>query len=321
MAFNVENLFDTEHDQGKLDYTFLPLEEKRKSKEANKYCDTLGSPKWKEECLYLDWTPSTLHQKMKNIADAVLQVNDGKGPDILVLAEVENMNVLNEWVQKYLGKADYKTINLKEGMDERGIDVAIVSRLEPMGEPILYPIAFGKITSKERMDTRGILEATFQLPDSGKLTIYANHFPAPYHKKEYRIMAYRHLSELMKRKKSNAMQIAAGDFNTPGTEDRKNQILKTYVEPDWIIAHQVGYKGSQGSTYYGKDKTWSFLDMILLSKNLSDGNDWDWNPESFKIADQFRGQLNDAKTPQSFDPRTGLGVSDHLPLFIEIQKH
>ena len=37
MSYNVENLFDTVHDQGKEDYTYLPLSLKQKSPEIQAY--------------------------------------------------------------------------------------------------------------------------------------------------------------------------------------------------------------------------------------------------------------------------------------------
>ena len=149
MTFNVENLFDTKHDAEKHDYTFLPLREKKISKQVKAYCETLKNPKWKNECHYLDWSPTNLSMKMKNLAAAILQVNDGKGPDILILQEVENKNVLQELVGKYLKKAGYTSVILIEGKDIRGIDTAIVTRLPVIGEPVLHEIPFQRISNEE----------------------------------------------------------------------------------------------------------------------------------------------------------------------------
>lgn len=318
MTYNVENLFDTEHDQGKTDYTFLPMSEK-KSKKHKKICGGIKVPKWREECLYLDWSKSALNMKMKNTAAAILQANKGKGPDVLILQEIENKNVLTMLVQEHMQAANYNSIVLIEGKDVRGIDVAIVTRLPVVGEPKLHEIPFQQISGEELKDTRGILEAHLELPNQEKLIVYANHFPAPYHKREYRIQAYQYLSLLLKEKGEAVLQIAGGDFNTPGTESRKYNILSDNVAPSWIIANQVAYKGKQGSSYYPKDKTWSFLDMLLLSKNFKDGKGWEWNPNSFVIADKASGQLSSEGFPQGFDPRTGVGMSDHLPLYLELE--
>jgi endonuclease/exonuclease/phosphatase family metal-dependent hydrolase len=317
MTFNVENLFDTKHDDKKLDYTFLPLQDK-KSEEVQKYCSHLPNPKWKEECFGLNWDKATLKQKMKNIAQVVLQVNNGKGPDVLILQEVENESVLKEWINGYVKKAKYNSIILLEGTDERGIDVAIVTRLPVKNKPTLHPIPFVDMTEKGVKDTRGILEVALELPNEEELFVYANHFPAPFHDKKYRIQAFQFLEKIMKEKPADALQVAGGDFNTPGKEDREHSILDTYVAPSWIVAHR-SYTGDKASSYYPKDKTWSFLDMLLVSKTLQDNAGWEWNPASFKIANQATGQVSSEGIPQSFEPRTGLGVSDHLPLYLEIE--
>lgn len=318
MTYNVENLFDTHHDKDKLDYTFLPLEVKKKSKEQQEYCETIKNFKWKDECKYLDWSESNLQMKMKNMAAAILQVNKGQGPDILILQEVENKKVLEELVSKHLKKSKYK-VHLIDGKDVRGIDVAVATRLPLSGEVKLHEIPFKQISTEELKDTRGILEVPLELPDHDKLIVYANHFPAPFHKREYRVQAYAFLNSLMAQKSSDILQVAGGDFNTPGDEDRKHNMLRDHVETHWVVPHKISYKGTQGSSYYPKDKTWSFLDMLLVSKSLSDQKGWDWKPESFQIADKASGQLSPEGLPQGFDTRTGSGMSDHLPLYIELE--
>jgi len=318
MTYNTENLFDAAHDDGKQDYTFLPLTEKRKSKQASEYCESIKVAKWRDECENLDWSETSLAMKMKNLAGAVLQVNKGRGPDVLILQEVENKKVLEAWVNKYLKKANYTSVILQEGKDIRGIDVAIVTRLAQAGEAVLHEIPFHQISHEEIKDTRGILEVPLKLPDGETLVVYANHFPAPFHKREYRIQAYTFLGELMKRK-GDIAQVAGGDFNTPGDEDRKFNVLDEYAKPYWIVTHKIAYKGNQGSSYYPRDKTWSFLDMLLVSKSLEDGKGWEWKPTSFTVANQAKGQLDDNGFPQGFDTRTGAGMSDHLPVYLELE--
>lgn len=320
MTYNVENLFDTTHDDQKEDYTFLPLSTKKDSREAQKYCRNVKVPKWRDDCFDLDWSEEVLQKKMKNIAQAVLQTKDGKGPDILILEEVENLRVLQRWVDEYLKSANYKTVILVEGKDQRGIDVAIVSRFDTDGTPILHPIPFQNIDKKEKMDTRGILEVGLKMPDGQKIVVYANHFPAPFHKTTFRAQAYEYLSQLMKEKPRETLQVAGGDFNTTSKENNREDLLGKYVKSDWIVAHEKGYEGSQGTSYYPKDKSWSFLDMLLLSKNFEDGKSWEWNPKSYVIANKAAGQVSAEGFPETFDPATGQGMSDHLPVYVEIQK-
>ncbi len=59
---------------------------------------------------------------------------------------------------------------------------------------------------------------------------------------------------------------AAGDFNTTRLEDEQERLLDRFARPDWTLAHDVGCGGCQGTHYYGRGESWSFLDMILLAK-------------------------------------------------------
>ena len=96
MQFNVENLFDTRHDANKSDYTFLPLAVKT-GKEVIDYCETIEVKKWRNQCTNWDWSEKTLAIKLQRLTSVLKEVNEGKGPDILVLEEVENSRILELW--------------------------------------------------------------------------------------------------------------------------------------------------------------------------------------------------------------------------------
>ncbi len=82
MAYNVENLFDTNHDQGKYDYEFLPIE-KKQTADIKKYCNSIEVKRWRDACLDGNWTEDLLREKLKRLSDVVLKLNQGKGPDVL----------------------------------------------------------------------------------------------------------------------------------------------------------------------------------------------------------------------------------------------
>lgn len=128
MQFNVENLFDTTHDIGKVDYTFLPFAVKE-FKEHKEECGKISNKKWRNQCLFLDWSKVNLDKKMKELAAAILKQNGGHGPDVLVMEEVENISVLEDFRKKYLSSVHYNPAILIEGKDARGIDTAILSKL------------------------------------------------------------------------------------------------------------------------------------------------------------------------------------------------
>ncbi|MEZ4705523.1 MAG: endonuclease/exonuclease/phosphatase family protein [Bdellovibrionota bacterium] len=316
MTYNVENLFDTTHDRGKTDYTFLPLEEK-KTKEHKQTCLLIKVKKWRDECLDLDWSEKQLQQKLENLRSVILSVNQGRGPDVLVLQEVENEIVLRR-LAKIMPEANYQEFVLIEGNDIRGIDVAMLSRL-PLKKPaILHEIPFENMKSSDRMDTRGILEANFDLGNQQTLTVYGVHFPAPYHDRTYRLQALERLAMLRNQHAKNHLVIAAGDFNITSDEDEKYNPLSVLGE-EWKASHKIKTLNHEGTNYYPPKKNWSYLDMMLFSQAWFDRQGWELNVDSVRVIDQAVGQVDSQGRPNRFDPTKGEGVSDHLPIFAYLQ--
>ena len=128
MTFNVENLFDNIDDPVKDDKAYLPLSAKQTAAHKSA-CNEIEVQRWRDECLNLDWNDDILDYKMTVIAATILQVNDGRGADIIALQEIENLAVLEQLRTGYLANAGYLPAILIEGTDARGIDVAFLSRL------------------------------------------------------------------------------------------------------------------------------------------------------------------------------------------------
>ena len=63
MTYNAENLFDTRHDPGKNDWTYLPLAEKRSNQDVQDYCRKLRNRYYRQQCLTIDWSYKVLKQK------------------------------------------------------------------------------------------------------------------------------------------------------------------------------------------------------------------------------------------------------------------
>ncbi|MCB1198556.1 MAG: endonuclease/exonuclease/phosphatase family protein, partial [Deltaproteobacteria bacterium] len=215
MTYNVENLFDVADDPDKDDAAFLPLALKQ-SQAHKDNCNQIQVKKWRDECLYLDWSQEKLDQKIANLVRNILQVNHGQGPDILVVQEIENIHVV-DMLAKALDQG-YKYTALIEGRDVRGIDIGVISKIPLQDEAKIHYVDFKGISVKEKQDTRGIFEASFALPKTSKnktetLVVYGVHFPAPYHKKEFRIQSFAKLNQLLQSHGKDVLAVAVGDFN------------------------------------------------------------------------------------------------------------
>lgn len=114
MTWNVENLFDTLHDEGFHDEAFLPDGENR-------------------------WTSHRFWQKLTNISRVIAAVaEDGGVPDLVGLCEVENDSVLHTLTRRsVLRQLGYEYV-MTHSLDARGIDVAL----------LYQPVHFSLLTNR-----------------------------------------------------------------------------------------------------------------------------------------------------------------------------
>lgn len=328
MSFNVENLFDTQHDVNREDYTFLPRALKD-SPEVRNFCAREKNKHRKSECFNLDWNERVLHSKLQNTAGVILQVeNPGRqqrGADILFLSEIENQRVLDRLTFDYLRPAGYQTRVLIEGPDTRGIDVALLSRLPLAGPPQLHSIPFRPQSKQDEATarrTRGILEVPLRLPDGRVLIAFVVHMPAPYHPSYLRAQALEYLATLQRQLPQGTLAVAGGDFNITSEEERQTGFWQRLVSQDWAISHLIGCRSCRGTTYFPPTRTWSFFDALLFNRgfaaNRQQSSGWQVNVDSIRLANQAPQQTNRNGTPLRFDPQSGQGTSDHWPVAAEI---
>ena len=103
MFYNVENLFDTDHDTLKDDLEFLPGGVRR-------------------------WNHTRYNRKISSLYQTIAAAGEWSMPGIIVLCEVENRRVLEDLVHgTYLSKYDYGIVH-EESPDPRGIDVCMIYR-------------------------------------------------------------------------------------------------------------------------------------------------------------------------------------------------
>ena len=105
--YNLENLFDTYHDEGKNDYEYLP-------DGAN------------------EWTEFKYEKKLANMARVIRAMKDENKAyhAVLGVSEVENRHVLEDLVaQEAIADANYQIIHY-DGPDRRGVDTGLLYRPE-----------------------------------------------------------------------------------------------------------------------------------------------------------------------------------------------
>lgn len=317
MAYNVENLFDSEHDPDRTDWAYLPLAAK-KTPEHRKVCEEAGARRL-DECMSMDWSEPVVKRKLERLADVIKQVNDGRGPDILIMEEVENERILKRLRDEYLKESNYQTLILIEGPDTRGIDVALMSRL-PQAEPAKLHIVPWKGNNAEdqkwMQKSRGVLQSNLRLPDGEILTVFSIHFPSPSNPLYWREQAIANLIKLKSELPAGRMYVAGGDFNIAAEEEHKEGLYRKKLAEEFQVSHLIGCKGCQGTNYYHAKRSWSFLDALLFAKHMTaDGTaTWYVEPDSIYIPNQTRHQTNRWFSPARFEPDGAVGVSDHWPI-------
>jgi hypothetical protein len=340
LTFNAENLFDLQDDPNKNDEAFLPASMKDNEIFRNKcraqnmrYKDKANQDERPndsyqgfrvDECLGKDYNARILARKMRRMADVVAQINNGKGPDVLFLQEVENEFIVKKWRDEYLAKMGYQTLFFVEGPDERGIDVAILSKLPKAGEAKYYNIDFAKVPEIPADDirpTRGILEGTVKLPNGENLALFAVHFPSQGASSNHRKAAVLTLLEAMDKVPAGTHTIAGGDFNITSIEDWKYKYFTDLISPKYAVSHLIGCKGCPGTSYYNRDQTWSFFDVLLFSRSLlNENSSVKLNTQSIRMATDTKWQIDYDGKPAKFRNGKGtVGVSDHWPMYAELE--
>ncbi|HXH29330.1 MAG TPA: endonuclease/exonuclease/phosphatase family protein [Bacteriovoracaceae bacterium] len=310
MQYNTENFFDTAHDEGTEDFTYLPLETKNAIPGFKEICEKLGSEFYVKECLTLNWDSSHFDKKIANVSQVIRAFDDsGKGPDILVLQEIENKTVLAQLVTKGLRGMGYAHQAIIEGDDTRGIDNAVVSRY-PIMAAKRYPIIF----NGSKLDTRGILEVQINV-EGHKVVVYNNHWPSQSNPTEQRIESARLLSSLAQ-KQSGSLIIALGDFNTIETDlPSPFGFMPEFIDAE-AQARLVRPDLHPGTYFYRGN--WNSLDHIFIYKKSV------LKPlyEKFQIIHRPFMMVLDARSgqmiPRRFNFSTAEGFSDHLPTAIEL---
>ncbi len=337
MTYNVENLFDTVHDTievtqadgsvlttPKEDYAYLPhsVKEGPMKAELEAFCAKESNPLYKKECLYLDWSEDVLAEKMKRLAQVIRKVNDGKGPDLLFLQEVENERVLRKLINAELSDMGYKYISVSDDSDVRGIDVAVISRF-PFAEDfkthkvpdVVYPDGSSR-------PTRGILETAIQINSSKILRTFVVHMPNPNNPVEGRKNAILKLKEIST-PRAGEISLIAGDWNTTQAEEFKNRFIKDHIMPNFFVSDSdllknLDWIGSNCYIVKGRvdNEVWSFLDRIAISKNAKF--------KELTLINSAPYQKSDIGRPVHFfnidnQNKTLLeGVSDHWPISAKI---
>jgi len=302
--YNVENLFDPFDDPATNDSEFTPSGKNH-------------------------WTISKLDKKIMMVYRALIAAAKGNYPDIIGLAEIENL-----WILEYLIKntplveGKYGIIH-KESPDLRGIDVALLYRKERV-HPIDYDFFPVSDSKNGRFVSRDIL--LFKAALNGEpLHFFVNHWPS--RSGGYlETLGKRRLAASIVRRTIDSLQtdnpqskiLLMGDFNATPDEECFVKTLKASLtldpgDPTQLINLSQQWQMSGIGTIRTKGQ-WEIFDQFICTTSLLNINELIIHPQETSICTVDFLLESDTRYLGKKPFRTLLGpvyhggVSDHLPI-------
>ena len=287
------------------------------------------------------WTWKRFQAKANAFAKALfwVEAETGRMPDLVGLEEVENAFVLRQVLQKTaLRKLDYKYVHY-DSPDSRGIDVALLyrsSRLELLESKPCHLFAADTVLA-----TRDILLCVFRragppvMPDpdrasisffqeipgqagnDGIFAVLVNHHPSKYggaaESEPRRRIAVERLRLLVDSLAASGIDriIAGGDFN-----DTPDNPVFGLLEPALMPLHGDLFRRGLGTIKY--DGKWDLIDHIYVSPALAPLARMRILRIPFLLT---RDTVHSGEKPLRTytGPRHTGGVSDHLPVLLEVR--
>lgn len=291
--YNVENLFDTLHDEGREDWDFLPG----------------GTYRW---TTYRYW------DKLHHIAKVVAAMGEGDSPPILVgMCEVENDSCLFDLTRRSALRLLGYDFAVTHGPDNRGVETALLY------QPYLFRLLESKgvrVPSANHglRPTRDILLCKGVLPGGDTLHVAVVHFPsraggtrAAARNRTLAARTLRHIADSL----SGQKLLVMGDFNAePG-----DAIFREFVPPlhTLVTTDRRRLRSEEGT--YKFQHQWGYLDHIFVSDALL------VNVVGYEISGKVSGVAYPFVRPFMLDtkgypfrsfkgPVYQHGYSDHLPI-------
>jgi endonuclease/exonuclease/phosphatase family metal-dependent hydrolase len=267
--------------------------------------------------------------KLDNLAKAIAKMNGGKGPDILVLAEVESQRaaeLLRDAIHKELNKPEleYKHVVFRDHGGLRVIANAVLSRV---------PIEARKtvmLGNKQR-----ILE-THLIVNDHDLTLIASHWTARVSdargeaRERYAERIHDRYKSL-RAKNPDLDFLVCGDFNDDPTDESVSKFLwatddreavKKPNSPHLFNPFLEKFKGKDADRFgtHNHLGKWHTFDQIVVSPGMLDRKGWWCDPDKVQAVQDLTADDKGRPLPFGSERFGGKrGWSDHFPVTIPLQ--
>lgn len=278
-----------------------------------------------------DWfaeNPALVRDKVEKLAEALLLQNDGHGPDILAIVEVESkrcVELLRDALNSRLAPEwRYQGILQRDYHRDRRLAPAVLTRLSVRDD--LTRLIAG----------RRILEAHLEAPGA-PLVIFASHWTSRLRggteakREAYADVLYEQFLEQARNDHAVDLLIS-GDFNDdPEDESVRNdlhatgdaaQVRESTDQPEpALLDLMIGLDPESFGTYFYRNQ-WQILDHIVAAPGLLDPRGWQIVPESLKVANSPALRFSRTRQPWRFggpDNQNPRGYSDHFAITVRLK--
>ena len=289
------------------------------------------------------WTSEKYTARLTAISRAIQMMRQGSTPDLMGFVEVENSGVLED-LSAVLSK-NGRFWTAFASLPGSPLGIGFISRF-PIIEARSHSITVGDDTAP-----RPVLELRVE-PDGKPMVFLLCHWKSKLGgekvtealRRASAMVVQRRLREL-RESEAGTPVIIMGDLNENYDEFFRQSYLCALLpdDPDAAsLAHNAtGFlvlskekpprsfcfpndvpalyspwyeELSEGSYFYKEE--WETIDHLLLSESLFDGSGWEFS--GCRVLNQAPFSTSDGK-PDRYVPRLGRGLSDHLPLLLELR--
>lgn len=295
--------------------------------------DSTHRPDWLQRQLnreLIGWNETVLNRKIAQLAQIIQQMNQGLGPDVLGVCEVENEPVMQRLVDSLATLGRNYAIAHHDTEDNRGIDVGFIYDRQKFN----LEMKFTHVVLK-RQATRDLFQINLQTQSGKDLILVGNHWPARLggvlESEPYRIVAGETLSywhkRILEEKGQDVAVIIMGDFNDEPfnrsitdyalSSNNLTQVMNAQIPRLYNLMWPFLAQGI-ASFYY--DNVPNLLDQFMVSRGLlRRDRRFEVVPDSIKI-EMFPEMVSGGAYPNPIRfgrPSSSLnnnGFSDHYPI-------
>jgi endonuclease/exonuclease/phosphatase family metal-dependent hydrolase len=274
--------------------------------------------------------PEVLKRKLDRLSEAVIALNDGRGPDLLAIVEVESeraADLLRQALNARLKDPElhYKSVVMKELTAGRHIAPALITRL---------PVVSARTQLLGRRQR--ILESHVSV-NGYELVILASHWTSRVTDEEgddrskYADQLYGRFRAMYKNNPAVDVLIC-GDFNDTPDEDSVKDHLHAVGDRDAVLKAGdsplllnllAGKDATELATHYHSGRPYIF-DQLVVSPGLLDDQGWNCEVDTVQAVHDQLVDPHDRKhrRPWRFGGKNDKferGYSDHFPVTVRLK--